>query len=63
MNCPKCGILTVKLGVIQCATGDAEKRGCPRCRGIWFVQVNFRLCEPPDWRRTVARLAAGIKKS
>jgi len=39
MNCPKCGTLTVKLGVVQCATGDAEKRGCPRCRGIWFQQL------------------------
>ena len=44
MNCPKCGMLTVKLAVVQCATGDAEKRGCPRCRGIWFQQLAGQSC-------------------
>jgi hypothetical protein len=48
MNCPKCGRLTVKLGVVTCLTGDAEKRGCPRCRGIWYQQLAGQPCLGPD---------------
>jgi len=67
MNCPKCGTLTVKLGVVQCATGDAEKRGCPRCRGIWFQQLAGQSClggasgEAPDAARGARALPAGAE--
>ena len=44
MNCPKCGMVTVKLGVVSCLTGDAERRGCPRCRGIWYQQLAGQSC-------------------
>ena len=44
MNCPKCKTPTVKLSVVQCATGNAERRGCPRCRGIWYQQMAGQSC-------------------
>ena len=48
MNCPKCNTPTVKLSVVQCATGNAERRGCPRCRGIWYQQMAGQSCQGQD---------------
>ena len=66
MNCPKCGTLTVKLALIKCTTGDAEKRGCTRCRGIWFQQLAGQSCLGHDAPLTkslgrVLRLAISLK--
>ena len=44
MICPKCGTLTVKLSVVECTTGAAEKRGCTRYRGIWYQQLPGQSC-------------------
>jgi len=42
--CPKCGTPTVKLSVVECTTGAAEKRGCTRCRGVWYQQLPGQSC-------------------
>lgn len=67
MNCPKCKTPTVKLSVVQCATGNAERRGCPRCRGIWYQQLAGQSCLGQDapleqnFGRVLRRLAVSQK--
>ena len=66
MTCPKCGTPTVKLSVVRCTTGDAEKRGCTCCRGIWFQQLAGQSCLGHDAPLTeslgrVVRLAVSVK--
>ena len=56
----------MKLALIKCTTGDAEKRGCTRCRGIWFQQLAGQSCLGHDAPLTkslgrVLRLAISLK--
>ena len=60
-TCPKCKIVLVKLGDVECKTGDAVKLGCPQCRGIWFQQKgarDFDFGPERPLRQTMERLAA-----
>jgi hypothetical protein len=59
MNCPKCNLPTVKLGAVECRTGNCEKRGCPKCRAIFFKQTEHRQYsgDYPPLHQTLDHLA------
>lgn len=42
MKCERCPTVElVNLGEVKCATGDADRMGCPKCSGIWFRQKKY----------------------
>jgi hypothetical protein len=58
MMCPNCGVLTLKLALVECRTGNANKRQCPKCRCFFYEQADFGLEIPtPPLAQTLTRLA------
>jgi len=59
MTCPKCQTKTVSLGMVECRTGNAEKRACTKCKGIWFEQTEYHpnFAELTPLRTNLERVA------
>ena len=63
MNCPKCGMLTVKLSLVQCATGDAERPAM-----LWpvdgaSIRINARWDGDPETPRYAQALPGQLESS